>query len=106
MKTEEKGSDVNLASHLIVDGYKGVYDEAWVLSNDSDLCEPIRLVKNELSLRVGVMNPKTYNRRSRALARIIPHSDFIQITLAHLQASIFPPTLADASGTITKPATW
>ena len=27
-KTEEKGSDVNLASHLLHDGFKGLYDTA------------------------------------------------------------------------------
>lgn len=38
--TEEKGSDVNLASHLIRDGFLGRYDVAVVLSKDTDLREP------------------------------------------------------------------
>ena len=38
--TEEKGSDVNLASHLLVDGSGARYDLAVVISNDSDLKEP------------------------------------------------------------------
>ena len=36
-KTEEKGSDVNLASHLLLDGFRGNYECAIVVSGDSDL---------------------------------------------------------------------
>ena len=43
--TEEKGSDVNLASHLLVDGFRARYDLAVVVSNDSDLKEPLRFVR-------------------------------------------------------------
>lgn len=51
--TEEKGSDVNIATHLINDGWKDLYDVAIVVSNDSDLIEPIRIVKSELK-RKGI----------------------------------------------------
>jgi hypothetical protein len=40
--TEEKGSDVNLATRLILDGLDGLWEEAIVISNDSDLESPIR----------------------------------------------------------------
>lgn len=33
---EEKGTDVNLASHLMIDLYENAYDVAMVISNDSD----------------------------------------------------------------------
>ena len=46
--TEEKGSDVNLASYLLMDGWQDRYDAAMVMSQDSDLCEPMRLAKVEL----------------------------------------------------------
>jgi hypothetical protein len=38
---EEKGSDVNVASHLLLDTLQGVIDAAIVISNDSDLRLPI-----------------------------------------------------------------
>src|SRR5205085_10980252 len=47
-KTEEKGSDVNLASHLLVDGRARVYEQAAVASNDSDLAWPINYVPDTL----------------------------------------------------------
>lgn len=56
-KTEEKGSDVNLATHLLADGFLGSYDTAVVISNDSDLCPPIEMVKNQLGRKVGLVNP-------------------------------------------------
>jgi hypothetical protein len=42
IKTEEKGSDVNLATHLLHDAHMGRFDVAGVISNDSDLLEPIK----------------------------------------------------------------
>ena len=41
LKTEEKGSDVNIATFLLLDGFDRLYDEAIVISDDSDLAEPI-----------------------------------------------------------------
>ena len=38
--TEEKGSDVNLATRLLVGGFTGDYQQAVVVSNDSDLGRP------------------------------------------------------------------
>lgn len=40
--TEEKGSDVNLATQLILDAAEGDFDVAWVFTNDSDLAWPIQ----------------------------------------------------------------
>lgn len=56
-KTEEKGSDVNLASHLLFDAFKDRYGIAAVLSNESDLVEHIRLVTQELGRPVGLLTP-------------------------------------------------
>ena len=39
IRTEEKGSDVNLAVHLLNDGWLDAYDCAVVVSNDSDIAE-------------------------------------------------------------------
>jgi hypothetical protein len=57
IKTEEKGSDVNLATHLLHDAHLGRFDIAVVISNDSDLLEPIKIVRNELHKQVGILNP-------------------------------------------------
>jgi hypothetical protein len=54
LKVEEKGSDVNLACHLLLDAFQGNFDVAAVLSNDSDLVEPIRIVTQVLGKPVGL----------------------------------------------------
>src|ERR1700753_354542 len=60
-KTEEKGSDVNIASHLLRDGFKCVYEVAIVVTNDFDLVEPVRIVRRELGLPVGILNPHQHH---------------------------------------------
>jgi hypothetical protein len=52
MKKEEKGSDVNLASHLLLDGWHKRYEQAAVLTNDSDLAMPISMVTKDMKLPV------------------------------------------------------
>lgn len=49
---KEKGSDVNLATELLVDGFTGAYDVAAIVSNDSDLVAPIRAVRTHLKKAV------------------------------------------------------
>lgn len=44
----EKSSDVNLATHLLHDAYCNDYELAIVISNDSDLVEPIRIVRHAI----------------------------------------------------------
>lgn len=53
---EEKGSDVNLGTHLLYDALKGHCAKAVVITNDSDLREPIRLAVAE-GVAVGIVNP-------------------------------------------------
>jgi uncharacterized LabA/DUF88 family protein len=102
IKTEEKGSDVNLATHLVSDGYKGDYEVGVIISNDSDLVEPVRIVTQELNLEVGILNPHT--RRSRELSQ---HATFYKkIRAGVLAASQFPPILIDSAGSFHKPLIW
>jgi uncharacterized LabA/DUF88 family protein len=102
IKTEEKGSDVNLATHLMWDGFRSRYEAAVLVTNDSDLLEPVKIVRRELGLVVGILNP--HKKASRVLAR---EASFVkQIRTAALKASQFPRTMKDAHGVITKPSSW
>ncbi|WP_370517265.1 NYN domain-containing protein [Pseudactinotalea sp. HY160] len=53
---EEKGSDVNVAAHLLLDVLSGSIDGAVVVSNDSDLAFPIRAARQRVP--VGLVNPR------------------------------------------------
>ena len=55
-RREEKGSDVNVATHLLVDAFAGAMDAAIVISNDSDLALPIQMVRQRIP--VGTVNPQ------------------------------------------------
>jgi NYN domain len=106
IKTEEKGSDVNLATYLLVDAFRGAYDQAVVISNDSDLAEPIRFVQTELGRPVGLINPHPPHRRSRKLLSLDPQF-FKQIRRPVLAKSQFAEVLTDAAGRrIRKPREW
>lgn len=52
---EEKGSDVNVASHLLLDVLSGDVDAAIVISNDSDLRHPVEEARKRVP--VGTVNP-------------------------------------------------
>lgn len=66
LKNEEKGSDVNIGAHLLMDGFRKDYERAIVVSNDSDLATPIRMVRDELKLPIGVVFPCTNPNRSKS----------------------------------------
>ena len=103
--TTEKRSDVNLATLLLSDGYHGDFEQAVVISNDSDLALPIQTVRDDLKLSMGVVNPSASGRLTNEQLR--DASTFqLHIFKKSLRDSQFPPTLTDAQGTITKPSVW
>lgn len=44
-RTEEKGSDVSLAVHMVNDAWCDVYDRAVIVSNDSDLQDALKTIR-------------------------------------------------------------
>lgn len=102
IKTEEKGSDVNLASHMIRDGFRDEYDLAAVISNDTDLEEPIRIVSQELKKGVALLHPMRYP--SGKLGQYATTTR--RIRAGALRAAVFPDELTDSVGTFHKPPSW
>lgn len=101
-KTEEKGSDVNLATHLLHDGFKGMFEAAVLVTNDSDLTEPVRVVRQVLNMPIGILNP--HDRDSKTLQQ---HATFVKrIRQKHLIDSQFPDKLTDNKGEFHKPPGW
>lgn len=100
LKTEEKGSDVNLATYLVRDAFTDQCDVAVVLSNDTDLVEPIRVVREELDKPVGLICPSP--RPAKSLAAVA--SFCRMLTPARLAAAQFPNPIPGTS--IRKPEAW
>ena len=103
-RPEEKGTDVALASHLLVDAFEGAADSFAVVTNDSDLVSPMRMLAergHSLAL-VSVAGP-AYNKAFSEVG-----VDAVrQIRRGTLAASQFAPRLVDHLGrAISKPRTW
>lgn len=111
-KVEEKGSDVNLATSLLLDAAAGGFDDAWVITNDSDLAWPIQMARKTYRVRIGVFKPQRPAGFSSGLTRpdshhlILAARWFRRIEEAHLAASQFPQSLTDKDGVFSKPPTW
>ncbi len=102
LKSEEKGSDVNLASFLLIDAYRSDCDIAVIVSNDSDLAFPIEHIRRHLGKTVGLLNP--HQRASRELQ---PLATFYKpIRSGSLAGSQFPQKLNDALGEFHRPLNW
>jgi uncharacterized LabA/DUF88 family protein len=98
----EKGSDVNLATRLLHDAHMGRYDRAIVVSGDSDLVEPIRLVTREVGKIVWVRNPRDV--ASSELEAVA--SDYARIRPAVLQHTQLPDPVTNGVLTYRKPTKW
>jgi hypothetical protein len=104
IKTEEKGSDVNIATHLLMDGFRNHFELAVVVSNDSDLLMPIQVVMRELHKPVGILMPARQGHPSQVLSA---QATFVkQIRERVLAKCQFPTAMKDAGGIFSKPPTW
>lgn len=100
---EEKGTDVNVGTHLITDVLEGTVDAAVVVSNDSDLKLPVHLARDRVP--VGHVNP----RGSRFAGDLAGTGD--EGVGNHWWRRLFAADftshqLADPAGGFTKPAPW
>jgi len=97
---KEKGSDVNLAVHLVNDAWYDRYDVAVVLSNDNDLLEAVKIVRQERGKKVGIINPHRDPN-----PQLHSQADFVrQLRPADLIAAQFPDQVPGTK--IYKPSGW
>ena len=105
IKTEEKRSDVNLATWLLLDCSENICDEVAIISNDADLLAPIDAARDYFKKPVGVINPLPARFRSKTLLDAASWS-YQTINRSHFANSQFPPKLSDARGRFVKPPSW
>ena len=103
IKSEEKGSDVNIAAHLVRDAFTNAFDMALVLTNDSDLVEPIRIAVQEAGKRVGLLAPvESPNRSLAGVASFCLH-----VRPGHLLRAQFPEVVEGPDGIrVQRPPKW
>ena len=102
-KSEEKGSDVNLAVHLLNDAWIDLYECAVIVSNDSDMAEAMGLIKKHHPQKIlGLVTPGEHGRTSEQLRQ---HANFVRkIRNSLLQESQLPDNIPGTN--ITKPDDW
>jgi len=99
---EEKGSDVNLATHLMHDAYRGAFDEAIMVSDDADLIKPVELIVKNLHLPVHALTPQA-GRSSQfdGIAKSTKH-----VSPSILASSQFQNSFNRRGSNFTKPSAW
>lgn len=100
-RMEEKGSDVNLGAHLLNDAWAERFDAAAVISNDTDLVTPIRMVTDERKKPVFVVCPGG-GPMAAELSAVATYKRHIRHSM--LRDAQFPATLPGT--TISKPTGW
>ncbi|MGA4790943.1 NYN domain-containing protein [Nocardia sp. AB354] len=100
---EEKGSDVNVATHLLADVFMQHVDAAIVISNDSDLGLPLGIARTLVP--VGTVNPGTKPLAGalRGLKTDGPGGHWWgKLSKQHFYSNQMPPTV----GRWSKPPSW
>jgi uncharacterized LabA/DUF88 family protein len=103
IKTEEKKSDVNIAVHMLHDAYKNNYDLAVLVSNDSDLSESLKIIKEDMGKNIGILNPQNSHSSTELSKYSLFQKKLRQGSLVQCQ---FPAQLSDSTGVINKPKKW
>jgi uncharacterized LabA/DUF88 family protein len=103
LKIEEKGSDVSLASHMVLDAATNPSDLHVLVSGDSDFEPTLRILRNDLDVSTGLFSP--IETPSRSLLATEPLIVKV-IRKAVLLNAQLPDQLSDKYGLITRPQTW
>ncbi len=105
VRTEEKRSDVNLATCLLVDCFEGDFEEAAIVSNDSDLTLAVKMVVEKYGKPVAMVNPHPRESISREMVDATT-SQIMEINRRVLAKSQFPNVMSDAAGEFRRPTKW
>ena len=102
---EEKGTDVNLTVHLLNDAWLDIYDCCVLVSNDGDMAEAMRLVRqHHPGKTIGLINP-IMDPLKPTLQNLIQHADFTsRVQIGHLARSQMPSRIHGTN--IRKPQGW
>jgi uncharacterized LabA/DUF88 family protein len=102
VKSEEKGSDVNLGAHLVRDALMNKMEHAVVITNDTDLCEPLRIAVEDAKIILTLMTP--VSKPTEKLKKIATHVRHID---GYLGVAQFPNPVVDRNGkALHKPIGW
>ncbi len=97
---EEKETDVNIALYLLNDAYQDKYDEAIIISQDSDLFPAIKLVKQHFPAKsIKIITPPNM-WHSKEMAQVVGKKKLGKIQQIHIERSLFPEEIKDSHGNV------
>lgn len=104
MSYEEKETDVNIACQILNDAYLDNYDYCYVVSGDSDLAPPLKIVKqNFINKKIIVASPP--KRKNTKLCNTANGSFFI--SKSQIKNNQLPQSITNDKGNqLTKPEDW
>lgn len=100
---EEKETDVNMATSIVVDAARGAFDAAIIISGDSDVAPAVRAARaNQQNLFIAAAFPP--GRFSQELKHLMPAS--FHINLNKVNQALLPDTFEAGGKTFTRPEKW
>lgn len=100
---EEKETDINIAISLINHAVNDDYDQALVITADSDQVPTLEMVRNKFEKEIRLLIPM--NRRADELKRNATFHETLSVS--KLESCLFPDTVQlDGDNQITKPENW
>lgn len=101
---EEKKTDVNIASHILMDAFHQKHDRIYVVSGDSDLVPAVEMVK-ELNACPTIIIANPPRRKSDELCNVA--DGWFSISEKKFQLSQLPEMVRSKKGAkLTRPAEW
>ena len=90
-KPTEKQGDINVALHLIKDGYDDLYDCAYLLSSDSDQAATARIFRDSFSSKKLVTVAPPERNFSVHIERYA--SERLKLNKSHIEKCVMPPVV-------------
>lgn len=99
---EEKETDVNIAIHLLNNAYRNQFDEAFIVSSDSDLHPAVRMVRENFpEKKIKVIAPPN-SFHSKELAKLVG-GRLGKIQTIHIERCQLPDELRDGDVLVERP---
>ena len=104
IKTEEKGTDVNLAVQMVADAKDDLFDYAMLFSNDSDMSYAVQIAKQQCKKQIGLFIARNAVSYQSLKNHVLHIKRLGPTTFANAQ---FPIEIQTQNGrTIRKPPDW
>jgi hypothetical protein len=98
---EEKETDVNIGIHLLNDAYKDRFDQAFVVTADSDISPAIKMVRQNFSNKfVYILNPPKSIQSGELIRAAGGYAFSKQIKEGHIANALLPEKILDQAGNL------